>query len=193
MRWTVVAIASGVVLGAAVLASRALLSEPSLPPAPPTPPPPTAVVDARPTPPPIAPSPPPAPVAQPAPGSPLPPPAPVAVAPTPSAPLPAGAPPPTEPQPDDVDGAWSKNSRELAYAEALLAEEPPVRDRVISAHGVFERCLGEQPDNERCIDGLRRANALIRPTIPKGLKQNLKPFQPVQNELIKSRNVLKQP
>ena len=116
--------------------------------------------------------------------------APVAVAPVPSAPTVAPQ-PVLEPQPDD-EGPWAAHSRELNYADGLLKEEPPVRERVLSAHDVFERCLSEEPDNERCQSGLKRSNALLRPMLPnKSMKDALRPMPSLSNDLARSKDLLK--
>ncbi|MFZ5441312.1 MAG: hypothetical protein ACOZQL_14990, partial [Myxococcota bacterium] len=102
-------------------------------------------------------------------------------------------PPPDQPEPDDISGPWEKDSRELAYAESLLAEDPPVLERLTSARDVFERCLAEQPDHERCNLGARRARALLAPLI-KAEKRMMKPIQQIpllREEAAEKRRLLK--
>jgi hypothetical protein len=187
MRWTIVAVASGAVLLGAVFASRLLVGDVEV--APPTTTTPLAM-KAPPAALPVAvlPVPPPAPAPAPAP-------TPVEVVPAPAPvaqpPAPVAAPPPAEPQPDD-EGPWAAHSRELDYADGLLKEEPPARERVLSAHDVFERCLSEEPDNERCQSGLKRANAILKPTMPnKALRDSLRPVSPLSRELVRGRDLLK--
>jgi len=77
-------------------------------------------------------------------------------------------------------------------ADGMLKEEPMVRERVLSAHDVFERCLTEEPDNERCLSGLKRANALLKPVLPnKSMKDALRPMPSLTNDLARSKDLLK--
>ncbi len=163
-----------VLLVGAWLASRALLSDvsaptteagvnagPNLPGTPPEPTPvatPTAPVEALRPPEPLAPVPVPT------------------VTPTaipPSAVVHAGAAEADAGEPmGDAPSPYLGPSRELDYAEAMLEEAQPTRDRVQSARDVFERCLELHPDNERCAAGLERAAVKYRRLPPlKGYNQ----------------------
>jgi hypothetical protein len=55
-----------------------------------------------------------------------------------------------EPVADVAPSPFQGESKELDYAEQLLAETNPPLERLQSAHQVLERCLAQEPDNKRC-------------------------------------------
>ena len=81
------------------------------------------------------------------------------VDPVPSAPPHAveAAPAPAELAPSPFQG----DSKELDYAEALLAEPNPGLERLQSAHQVLSRCVQQEPTNQRCLDALARAQSRL--------------------------------
>lgn len=63
-----------------------------------------------------------------------------------------------EPQPAEVAASpFQGESKELDYAEALLAETNPPLERLQSAHQVLSRCLAQEPDNKRCLAAMTTA------------------------------------
>lgn len=106
----------------------------------------------------------------------------IAVAPPPE-PEPVPPPPPEEkkdPPADEAESAFLGDSRELSYAESLLQQGNP-REKLLSARDTFTRCLELHPDHSRCIEGLERANTMLRPT---KANRAMKPFMPLQMDKI---------
>lgn len=160
-----IGVGCGVVLGAAVwFAWSSANVEPVVPPHVDEPAP---VVAAPPTPRPqlALPPPPPEPAPQPPPIA-----APIAEAPPPSAPLPSGSPPPpgapVPPPPGTplelvAPSPYTGYSRELDYADNLLAKKNATIEELRSANDVFARCVDQEPDNLRCVESLERSQLAI--------------------------------
>lgn len=55
---------------------------------------------------------------------------------------------------DFAGSPFQGDSKELDYAELMLAEVNPGLERLKSAHQVFSRCVDQEPDNKRCQTGL---------------------------------------
>ena len=53
------------------------------------------------------------------------------------------------------------DSKELDYAEALLAEANPGLERLVSAHAVLDRCVAQEPANQRCLKALAIAQSRL--------------------------------
>ncbi|HEY0883323.1 MAG TPA: hypothetical protein VGD87_17435 [Archangium sp.] len=162
MRGMVVAVACLLVLGGAWFASRSLTSEESVTPAPSAPPPPSSAVPNMRVPMPagmerrrdamVRPPEPPAAVEAPSPSSsPSAPPKSVEEA-KPSLPV------------EEAESPFIGASRELAYAEEILRDRSSDATKLKSAWDVLNRCLEQEPTNERCQDDLdtakRRMSAL---------------------------------
>ena len=59
------------------------------------------------------------------------------------------------PPPADLAASpFTGESKELDYAEGMMAEMNPGLERLQSAHQVFSRCVEQEPENERCKVGL---------------------------------------
>lgn len=85
-----------------------------------------------------------------------------------------------EPLPADVaTSPFQGDSKELDYAESLLAEADPGLDRLRSAQEVFKRCVQQEPDNQRCQNGLGAARQRLIPIRPSDLKPAPLPPRPV--------------
>lgn len=67
----------------------------------------------------------------------------------------------------DPDLRWEAGSKELAYAEALLARQDVSREALESVANVYSNCLYEEPTNERCRQGLSRAQQALAPDLQK--------------------------
>ena len=67
---------------------------------------------------------------------------------------------------DDAQSPFEGASEELDYAEGILGEGTPSKERLESAHDVFKRCVDQAPSNQRC----HRALALARMKL--GLKSD---------------------
>lgn len=63
---------------------------------------------------------------------------------------------------EDPNSPYAGKSRELEYAELLLHERKLDAVRLRSAHDVFQRCVQQEPDNERCQDDLALAAQQLR-------------------------------
>lgn len=68
-----------------------------------------------------------------------------------------GAPPVADVAPSPFQG----ESKELDYAEQLLAETNPPLERLQSAHQVLARCLAQEPDNKRCLAAMTLAQTRL--------------------------------
>jgi hypothetical protein len=62
---------------------------------------------------------------------------------------------------DVAASPFQGDSKELDYAEKLLAEPNAELDRVRSAQEVLARCLEQEPGNKRCQDAMALAKARI--------------------------------
>lgn len=69
------------------------------------------------------------------------------------------APAAADPAPSPFQGV----SKELDYAELLLAEPNPDPERLRSAHDVLARCVEQEPTNQRCQAGLALAKTRLFP------------------------------
>ena len=58
---------------------------------------------------------------------------------------------------------YQGDSKELDYAESLLAETNPPVERLQSAHQVLSRCLDAEPENQRCKAAMVTAQRLLGP------------------------------
>lgn len=58
------------------------------------------------------------------------------------------------PTPEVAESPFQGDSKELDYAEALLAEPEPSLERLVSAHAVLSRCVEQEPNNKRCQNAL---------------------------------------
>ncbi len=97
------------------------------------------------------------------------------------------APPPVA---EVAPSPFSGESKELDYAEGLMAEANPGLDRLQSAHQVFSRCVEQEPANERCKAGLAAAQQRLggkaaserTPGVPtlKAIPPHARPPSPVQ-------------
>ncbi len=58
---------------------------------------------------------------------------------------------------------YQGDSKELDYAEALLAETNPSVERLQSAHQVLSRCLDAEPENQRCKTAMVTAQRMLGP------------------------------
>jgi hypothetical protein len=67
------------------------------------------------------------------------------------------------PQADVAASPFQGDSKELEYAEALLAETNPSVERLQSAHQVLSRCLDQEPENKRCQTAMANAQRLLGP------------------------------
>lgn len=84
------------------------------------------------------------------------------VDPVPSAPAHAVEAVPTAVVPADLaESPFQGDSKELDYAEALLAEPNPGLERLQSAHQVLDRCVQQEPNNQRCLAALARAQSRL--------------------------------
>lgn len=73
----------------------------------------------------------------------------------------------TAPLAADVPASpFQGESKELDYAEALLAEPTPDPARLRSAHEVLTRCVEQEPANRRCQDDLALARQRLFPLPP---------------------------
>ncbi len=62
---------------------------------------------------------------------------------------------------DVATSPFQGDSKELDYAEALLAEANPGLERLVSAHTVLSRCVQQEPSNERCRRNLAVAQSRL--------------------------------
>jgi len=86
---------------------------------------------------------------------------------------------PAEPALSPFQGA----SEELDYAEGILGETAPTRERLESSLGVFKRCVDQEPGNQRCYRGLSLARELLglkleQPVAGKNDKLDERPLAP---------------
>jgi len=68
---------------------------------------------------------------------------------------------PAAPPADVATSPFKGESKELDYAERLLADPTPDPEKLQSAHEVMSRCAEQEPDNKRCQDGLALARRLL--------------------------------
>ena len=175
-------IGCGLVLGGAFVASRLLLSDVPVPPAPPTTTTTPVVVTPAPVDPPMnAVVLPPALARQREPGMVLP-----AIRPPEATAQPGATPTPAEPVvPADVaESPFQGRSEELDYAEGILGEATPSRERLVSAFEVFKRCVEQEAASQRCHRGLVLARSRLGLTSDQsvagktGIEGEKKPGQP---------------
>ncbi|MDP3153879.1 MAG: hypothetical protein Q8N23_14500 [Archangium sp.] len=72
------------------------------------------------------------------------------------------APPPAA---DVAPSPFTGESKELDYAEAMMAETNPGLERLQSAHEVFSRCVEQEPANQRCKAGLSASQQRLGGTV----------------------------
>jgi hypothetical protein len=86
-----------------------------------------------------------------------------------------------DPAPDPYVG----DSRELDYADSLLADPTANRERVLSARDAYQRCLEAHPGDERCTAGLYDANTRLKFVgSPKAMRGELRPAKPIARDRI---------
>ena len=69
--------------------------------------------------------------------------------------------PPPAPPADVANSPFKGESKELDYAELLLTDPTPDPEKLRSAYEVMARCADQEPDNQRCEDGLALAKKLL--------------------------------
>lgn len=79
----------------------------------------------------------------------------------------ANAPPPVA---DVTPSPYQGESKELDYAELLLTEPSSDPERLLSAYEVLSRCAEQEPNNQRCQEGLALAKSRLSPPAAKVLK-----------------------
>lgn len=65
------------------------------------------------------------------------------------------------PPSDVATSPYKGESKELDYAELLLTDPTPDPEKVKSAYEVMSRCADQEPDNQRCQEGLALAKKLL--------------------------------
>lgn len=86
---------------------------------------------------------------------------------------------------DEAPSPFQGASAELDYAEGLLGESVPNKERLASAHDVFKRCVEQEPLNQRCHRalvvardklGLRSDQSIVGKTVdPSAERKTLPP------------------
>jgi hypothetical protein len=69
--------------------------------------------------------------------------------------------PPPPPASDIATSPFKGESKELDYAELMLTDPTPDPTKLRSAYEVMARCTEQEPDNQRCLDGLALAKRLL--------------------------------
>lgn len=82
------------------------------------------------------------------------------------------------------------SSRELDYAEELLASPNADTDKLKSATDVFRICLQQEPGHARCQDNLRRAKERLRTTGEKLLEQHMRAKEAQHRIVIDKQNMM---
>ena len=67
----------------------------------------------------------------------------------------------SQPNAEVAPSPFQGDSKELEYTETLLADPRADLERVRSAREVLSRCIEQEPDNKRCLEGLALAKARI--------------------------------
>jgi hypothetical protein len=70
------------------------------------------------------------------------------------------APPP--PPAEAPESPFRGESKELEYVEKLLGDRGSDATKIRSAYDVLQRCLKQEPDNERCQDDMETARIRLR-------------------------------